>query len=295
MTRTGEKIDRLVADDASMETAIRTVLSTAEEQGAVAWSDVSDELTSGQWGRLIETGLLVDADGDGFVIDDPDGVHEALEETDADAEDDDGGWSTWDKLAGVGVVALFLGYSMTSIQNLVGGTLDIVLGQLVTILGGETQFYLVILALATLTGLWSTLLQDNLMDMSGMSEHQEKMQELNERREAAKERDDQEELDRIQQEQMEMMSDQLGAFTQQIRPMVWIMLLTIPVFLWMYWQVPNLTVDGIAIVMPFFGEIQRWGAGTIGPWPAWLFWYFICSLSFTQIIRKALNVQTSPT
>ncbi|CCQ34042.1 Htr-like protein [Halorhabdus tiamatea SARL4B] len=291
MARTGEKIDRLVADDASMETAIQTVLATAEEQGTVAWGDVSDELTSGQWGRLIETGLLVDADGDGFVIDDPDGVHEALEETDADAEDDDSGWSTWDKLAGVGVIALFLGYSMTSIRNLVGGSIDLILGPLESLL----PFYLVILVLATLTGLWSTLLQDNLMDMSGMSQHQEKMEELNERREAAQERGDQEELDRIQQEQMDMMSDQLGAFTKQFRPMVWIMLLTIPVFLWMYWRVPQLAVDGNAIVMPFFGSKESWGAGTLGPWPAWLFWYFICSLSFTQIIRKALNVQTSPT
>lgn len=291
MARTGEKIDRLVAEDASMEGAIETVLATAEEQGTVAWGDVSDELTSGQWGRLIETGLLVDADGDGFVIDDPDGVHDALEEADPDADEDAGGWSTWDKLAGVGVVALFLGYSMTSVRNVVGGSLDLILGPLESLL----PFYLVVLVLATLTGLWSTLLQDNLMDMSGMSQHQEKMNELKERREAAKERDDQEELDRIQQEQMEMMSDQLGAFTKQFRPMVWIMLLTIPVFLWMYWRVPNLSVDGLAIVMPFFGEIQRWGAGTLGPWPAWLFWYFICSLSFTQIIRKALNVQTSPT
>jgi len=291
MARTGEKIDRLVAEDASMEAAIQTVLATAEEQGTVAWGDVSDELTSGQWGRLIETGLLVDADGDGFVIDDPDGVHEALEETDAEAEDDDGGWSTWDKLAGVGVVALFLGYSMTSVRNVVGGTIDLLLGPLEALL----PFYVVILVLATLTGLWSTLLQDNLMDMSGMSQHQEKMKELNERREAAKESGDQEELDRIQQEQMDMMSDQLGAFTKQFRPMVWIMLLTIPVFLWMYWRVPNLSVEGTAIIMPFFGEIQKWGAGTLGPWPAWLFWYFICSLSFTQIIRKALNVQTTPT
>ena len=290
MARTGEKIDRLVAEDASMEAAIETVLETAEEQGTVAWGDVSDELSSGQWGRLIETGLLIDADSDGFVIDDPDGVHDALEDADVDAEDD-GGWSTWDKLAGVGVVALFLGYSMTSIRNLVGGSIDLILGPLESLL----PFYLVILVLATLTGLWSTLLQDNLMDMSGMSQHQEKMQELNDRREAAKERGDQEELDRIQQEQMDMMSDQLGAFTKQFRPMVWIMLLTIPVFLWMYWQVPNLSVDGLAIVMPFFGEIESWGAGTLGPWPAWLFWYFICSLSFTQIIRKALNVQTSPT
>jgi len=290
MARTGEKIDRLVAEDASMEEAIETVLATAEEQGAVSWGDVSEDLTSGQWGRLIEEGLLVDADGDGFVIDDPDGVHDALEEADPEADDGEG-WSTWDKLAGVGAVSLILGYSIPSIKNTVGTVLDTVLGPM----EATMPFYMVILVLATLTGLWSALLQDNLMDMSGMGEHQEKMQELKERRERAKEEGNDEELDRIQQEQMEMMGDQMGMFKQQIRPMVWIMLFTIPIFLWLYWRTGNLDLSGVAIVMPLFGEISNWNTGTLGPWPAWLFWYFICSLSFSQIVRKALNVQTSPT
>ncbi|WP_135664146.1 DUF106 domain-containing protein [Halorhabdus rudnickae] len=292
MARTGEKIDRLVAEDASMEEAIETVLAAAEEQGTVSWGDVSDDLSSGQWGRLIETGLLTDADGDGFVINDPDGVHDALEDADPD-EDDGGGWSTWDKLAGVGAVSLIAGYSIPSIKTTVGTVLDTVLGPMEAML----PFYMVILVLATLTGLWSALLQDNLMDMSGMGEHQEKMQELQERRERAKEEGNEEELDRIQQEQMEMMSNQMGMFKQQFRPMVWIMLLTIPVFLWLYWRTGSgdLGVTGVAIVMPLFGEISSWTAGTLGPWPAWLFWYFICSLSFSQIVRKALNVQTSPT
>jgi uncharacterized membrane protein (DUF106 family) len=292
MARTGEKIDRLVAEDASMEEAIETVLSTADEQGTVSWGDVSDDLSSGQWGRLIETGLLVDADGDGFVIDDPDGVQEALEV--AEPEDDEGSsWTTWDKFAGVGAVAMMLGYAVPSVKRTVGTALDTVFGPLQDTFG--LPFYMVILILATLTGLWSALLQDNLMDMSGMGEHQEKMEELKERRKRAKERGDDEELDRIQQEQMEMMSNQMGMFKQQIRPMVWIMLLTIPVFLWLYWRTGNLDLEGVAIVMPLFGEIANWNAGTLGPWPAWLFWYFVCSLSFSQIVRKALNVQTTPT
>ncbi|MFB6200384.1 MAG: DUF106 domain-containing protein [Halorhabdus sp.] len=290
MARTGEKIDRLVAEDPSMEGAIETVLATAEQQGTVSWGDVSEDLSSGQWGRLIEEGLLIDADGDGFVVDDPEGVRDAVAEAEPEDEED-GGWSTWDKLAGVGAVSLILGYSIPSIKNTVGTVLDTVLGPI----EATMPFYMVILVLATLTGLWTALLQDNLMDMSGMGRHQEKMQELNERRERAKERGDDEELDRIQQEQMEMMSDQMGMFKKQFRPMVWTMLLTIPVFLWLYWRTGNLSVDGVAIVMPLFGEITSWNAGTLGPWPAWLFWYFVCSLSFSQIVRKALNVQTTPT
>jgi uncharacterized membrane protein (DUF106 family) len=40
--------------------------------------------------------------------------------------------------------------------------------------------------------------------------------------------------------------------------------------------------------------VSSWQAGLLGPIEAWIVWYFLCSLAFTQIIRKALNVQTTP-
>jgi uncharacterized membrane protein (DUF106 family) len=131
--------------------------------------------------------------------------------------------------------------------------------------------------------------------MDKMSEYQEKMQEIQERRKAAQERDDQEALDAIQEEQMDAMGDQLGMFKEQFRPMVWIMLLTIPVFLWLYW----ITLTGripaaeSTVVMPLVGSIN-WTASVFF-FPAWIAWYFVCSLGFSQIIRKALDANMSPT
>jgi uncharacterized membrane protein (DUF106 family) len=182
---------------------------------------------------------------------------------------------------------------VNSVRDAIGGVLDVVLGPLNELV----PFYIVILVLATFTGLTSTILQDNLMDMSGMSEHQEKMKEIKERRKEAKERGDDEALDRIEQEQMELMTDQMGMFKQQFRPMVWIMLINIPVFLWLYYMVFGgiLDISAPVVVMPIVGEIETWQAGVVGPMQAWIVWYFLCSLSLTQIIRKALNVQTSPT
>ena len=295
MARTAPKVERLAEDGEALTDALQTVLSVADENGIVTWGDVSDEMTSGEWGRLIESGLLVDADGEGFVIEDPEGVREALEESDAAPTDDedDGGWSTWDKLAGLVTVGMFAGYSLNSVRNAIGGVIDIALGPLAEVL----PFYVVILVLATFTGTTSTILQDNLMDMSGMEDHQEKMQDLQERRKKAKERDDQEALDRLEEEQMEMMGDQLGMFKKQFRPMVWIMVINIPMFLWLYWMVFGTGMEGLAtpvITFPIYGEVEAWRQGVVGPMQAWIVWYFLCSLSFTQIIRKALNVQTSP-
>jgi uncharacterized membrane protein (DUF106 family) len=88
-----------------------------------------------------------------------------------------------------------------------------------------------------------------------------------------------------------------GIFKAQFRPMVWIMLLTIPAFLWMYWMILDVGVSAAqpALVIPLYGEVPTWTTAVVGPIQIWLVWYFVCSLGFSQIMRKALNVQTSPT
>ena len=152
-----------------------------------------------------------------------------------------------------------------------------------------------IIALAT--GLYSTLLRVALMDTEKMGEYKARMDEIKEKREAAKERGDEEALEEIQQEQMEAMGDQLGMFKEQFRPMVWIMFLTIPAFLWMYWAlgfrggVEHYTFQNI--VIPFAGEVG-WTTGIVGPMQIWIVWYFLCSMAFNQIIQKGLNISMTP-
>ena len=294
MSSTAPKVQRLADDGEAMTDALGIVLDVAEEKGTVTWGDVSDDLTSGEWGRLIESGLLIDADGEGFVVDDPDGVREALDEADAEPDDEEGeGWTQWDKLAALGTVGLFAGYFTNTIRDAIGETVDLALGPLAEAL----PFYVLILVLAVFTGATSSILQDTLMDMSGMGEHQEKMQNIKERRKEAKEAGDDEALDRIEEEQMELMADQMGMFKQQFRPMVWIMLINIPVFLWIYWMVfgTGTTFQPPVVTLPIIGTVESWQQGVAGPMQAWIIWYFLCSLSFTQVIRKALNVETTPT
>jgi uncharacterized membrane protein (DUF106 family) len=299
MVRTVLKVSSLINDEPELAEALATLMERTEDGEPVEWADVNDDLSSGQWGRLIEQGVLVEA-GDGFEIGDRNAVEIALEETDAvetGSEDDGGGWTIWDKMAAGGSVLLFLGYTQGPIRSTVGRAVDLLLGPLDFYL----PFYLVILILALLTGIYSTLLQANLMDMDKMGEYQERMQEIQERRKAAKERGDDEALEEIQEEQMEAMGDQLGMFKLQFRPMVWIMLLTVPAFLWMYWKIlpgasGKVVNDGaVTIVMPFIGELSNgWTTGVIGPMQAWIVWYFLCSMAFTQLVRKSLDVQTTP-
>ncbi|WP_336135969.1 DUF106 domain-containing protein [Natronomonas amylolytica] len=302
MARTASKVQELVREDAEMEAAIETVLDRAEE-GTVSWGDVSDELTSGQWGRLIEKGILVDSDGEGFDVEDPDGVRDALEDDDLefpDSPDTDSSWTKWDKMAAVVSVSMFAGYTFEAVRNPLAEVIHIALGPLITVF--DLPFFAVVMVLALFTGLYSTLLQSNLMNMEVMGEYQERMKEIQEKRKEAKERGDDEAVQRIQEEQMDAMADNLGMFKEQFRPMVWIMVLTIPVFLWMYAIIgfrgeplyPELASSIQPMTLPLAGE-TGWNTSLLGPIQTWIVWYFVCSMCFTQVIRKALNIQTSPT
>jgi len=291
-----------VDDDDQMAGVVQLVLDSAED-GAISYGDVRDDVDSGRWGRLIDRGILVE-NGDEYVVRDPEGVREGLEEAtkeepsvslDLDMPDEpegDSSWSVYDKAAAIGSVGLFAGYSISSVRNVIGQTLDLLLGPLESTL----PFYAVVMVLALFTGLYSTLLQANLMDMDKMAYYQDRMKALQNKRDEAKEAGDDEALDQLQKEQMEAMGENLGMFKEQFRPMVWIMLFTIPVFLWMYWMIlaDGTTITPETIVLPIFGE-TTWTGGVLGPIQAWIVWYFLCSMGFTQIIRKALDIQTTPT
>ncbi|WP_232702635.1 DUF106 domain-containing protein [Halobacterium wangiae] len=290
MVRTAEKVRSLVREDPEMATILDDLL---DQEGELHWQDVRDDVSSGQWGRLLEKDILVEAD-EGFEFADPEGVRDGLgPEEEADTESPETtSWSKWDKLAAVGAVGAMVGYSVGPIRNAVGGTVELLIGPIDAVL----PFYVVVMVLAVLTGLYSTLLQANLTDMSKMSEYQERAKDLQDRMSAAKERGDEAEIERLREEQMEAFGDQANMLKEQFRPMVWIMLLTIPVFLWMYWklgtgQVPTSELE---MTLPLMGESNlRTGRALF--FPVWILWYMLCSFSFSNVIRKALNIQTTPT
>ena len=292
MPRTGEKVKRLIEQDEEMEDAIKTVLKRVDDNdGGVTWEDVEGDITSGRWGRLIEKDIIVPADGDEFELVDRDAVEDALG-ADLDIElelpevDADVSWSRYDKLAGLATVGLMVGYWLDPLQDRIGGVVDIFFGPLESVL----PFYGVILAAAIFTGLYSSLLQANLMDMGVMGQYQERMQVMQDMQSRAEEEGDEQEQERLQEKQMEMMGEQLGMFKAQFRPMVWITLLTIPIFLWMWWQINSKGVGEATMIVPISGEI-RFDSAIIGPLQAWIAWYFVCSMGFTQLLRKSLNVR----
>ena len=299
MSKVERRVRSLVREDGEMRDAIQVVLDNASG-GEVRWVDVRDEISSGQWGRLIEKEILIDGE-EGFALADREGIEAGLED-----DDDSGGsdvetpetttWSKWDKLAGVATLGAFVGYAVPPVRNAIAGAIDVVLGPLLNVV----PFYVVIMVIALGTGLYSTLLRAGLMDMEKMGAYQDRMKDIQERRKEAEKRDDDEALDEIQEEQMEAMGDQLGMFKEQFRPMVWIMFLTIPAFLWMFWvigyrgsEAAYPAVAAQELVVPLAGTVT-WDTGIVGPIQMWILWYFLCSMAFTQLVQKSLNIEMSP-
>lgn len=297
MSHAVDRARRLIEEDSAFAEAIATVRKEATNgNGEVEWRDVKDNLTSGQWGRLIQEGVL-ESGTDGFRLADPEGIEDLLHDDhepidldmpEVDAEVD---WTTYDKLAGAITLLVMIGYWWEPIRDQIGSAINLVVGPLEQAM----PFFSLILLLAMVTGLYSALLQANLMDTEVVGAYQEQMQAVQDKRKQAEERGDDEALERIRQEQMQAMGGMLDMFKAQFRPMVWITLLTIPMFLWLRWFVDTQLPEAqMGLVLPLLGDI-RWDEGFVGPMPTWILWYVLCSIGFGQLVRKVLNIQTSPT
>ncbi|MGM0717612.1 MAG: DUF106 domain-containing protein, partial [Halobacteriota archaeon] len=160
MSRIESRVRSLARESEEMRSAIETVLERASE-GDVKWVDVRDEITSGQWGRLIEKEILIDGE-EGFRVENLEEAREGLEaEADFEYEEiESNTWTKWDKGAGLFTLLLFVGYAYEPVRSVIGGTVNIVLGPIDAML----PFYLVIMILALVTGLYSSLLRVGLMD-----------------------------------------------------------------------------------------------------------------------------------
>lgn len=284
----------LIDADEEMADALAAVLDHAEGgDGTVSWRAIRGEVAPEQWGRLVETGTLIDVDGT-FVIDDPVAVEAALEarrtgEADAPGAAEDpaaDGWSTYDKAAGVCSLALMSGYYLPEVRNAVGPAVDLVLGPAEALL----PFSALLLLLSLTTGVASSVIQTKLLDRGRMDRYKERMTDVQARLKRARERGDDDAVDALQSEQMDLMADQFGMVKSQFRPMVWSMLVSVPVFLWLTWLLlsPPHALASTTVFVPLLGNVA-WTAKVVGPVQLWLVWYMVGTLSFGTVSRKVLR------
>jgi Predicted membrane protein len=187
---------------------------------------------------------------------------------------------------GLGLL-LFIGVMIPSVRDIIGKGMDIVMSP-VLMLVGESNFFLILSAMAIITAIYSSLIQKYVVDQSKMMEFQEKMKIFQKEMKEAQKTQNTYMLKKLEEQQAEMMQEQMGMMKDQFKPMFYIVLVSIPLIMWAYYYI-GLHPDA-SIVFPFWGE-QLLSGRVFFMFTFWLYWYFVSSLAFSQVLRKFMNIR----
>ncbi len=194
----------------------------------------------------------------------------------------------WDKYGlwiAMGFMMLVMwAYTIEWLRVGVGKAIDSILAPLVNDFG--IPFYILIVILSAFTGLYSSILQKYTIDYEKMTESQERMKVFQTEYREATLSQDEKRIKKLEARRDRVMKEQMEMSQQQFKPMIYIMVLTIPIFFWLLYRLAQTTST---ITLPYYG-MHALTDPIIWVVPAWIFWYMICSITISQVIRKALNI-----
>ncbi|MDK2974215.1 MAG: hypothetical protein PWP08_586 [Methanofollis sp.] len=179
---------------------------------------------------------------------------------------------------------MMLSYGVPPIREAVGGAMNLLFGPLID--EWKVPFFVLIIILSATTALYSSLIQKYTMDYEKMQRVQEKMKVFQAEFREAQLGGDEKKLKKLEAKRDQMMQDQMELSKQQFKPMAYILLVSVPIFFWLLYRLPTVTQT---MTLPFAG-ILGFQEIVLGFFPVWILWYMICSLTISQMIRKALNI-----
>ncbi len=175
-------------------------------------------------------------------------------------------------------------YTVPWLREGVGQGMDGVFAPFVT--GFNIPFYILIVILSALTGLYSSIVQKYTIDYEKMTETQERMKEFQTEYREAQLSQDEKKIKKMEAKKDRVMREQLEMSQNQFKPMAYILVLTVPIFFWLLFRLKEVPST---ITLPYAG-LQSLLAPVLWVIPAWMIWYMICSITLSQIIRKSLNI-----
>jgi uncharacterized membrane protein (DUF106 family) len=194
----------------------------------------------------------------------------------------------WDKygmyIALAFMMLMMFSYSIEWLRLGVGKGIDVAFSPLLD--GFNIPFYILIVILSALTGLYSSIIQKYTIDYEKMTEVQERMKEFQTEYREAQLSQDEKKIKKLEAKKDRVMREQLEMSQNQFKPMAYILVLTVPIFFWLLFR---LTLVKSTIIFPYIGSV---GLQDAAVWiiPAWILWYMICSITLSQVIRKSLNI-----
>lgn len=191
------------------------------------------------------------------------------------------------------VFAFIVMFASLAYRNEVGTALDVVLGPFADFVG---EFLIIILILSVVTGIYTSVVQKYTMNwelMAKSKEYQKQIRDLQKEYMEAKKENNQHKMKKIEKKRTEVMRKQTQfsgeMFKQQMKPMAYIMIITIPIFMWIWMYVES--HPDMVVTFPLFG-VTELSAAFVFSLPFWVLWYMMCSIPITQVVRKALGIRS---
>ncbi len=187
-------------------------------------------------------------------------------------------------------LAMTVAYAV--LREPIGRAMDVVLGGFVTTL--HVPLFITILILSVITGSYSSLLLNRFVDQEQVKQSQAKMRDFQKVYREAQLAGDKGKLKKLESERAEVMELSMEVQSQTMRPMPYILIISLPLFGWLSYIMldPEKTLAPYVptmMIFPFFGTTGYTSSVILG-FPVWLVWYLVCSLVFTQVIRKTLGM-----
>lgn len=191
------------------------------------------------------------------------------------------------------VFAFIVMFASLAYRNEVGTALDVVLGPFADFIG---EFLIIILILSVVTGIYTSVVQKYTMNwelMAKSKEYQKQIRDLQKEYMEAKKENNQHKMKKIEKKRTEVMRKQTQfsgeMFKQQMKPMAYIMIITIPIFMWIWMYVES--HQDMVVTFPLFG-VTELSSAFVFSLPFWVLWYMMCSIPITQVVRKALGIRS---
>ncbi len=309
-----EEINDFIQNNEEKE--IRQIIQISKEKTHFTWDDFDDLITPQTWGNAIQKRVLepvnsrqykmqnrvyieelltnkstIDKDNEEDVQkqDNEKSINEDAEEiqdneeyTEEDIDEEelpeinpkDASWSKYDKGLAFVTFGSMLGFSFEIIRNIIYSILNPPLSILVDLM----PFYIVILILAFATSTWSMYIREIYLDTS-TTDYKKHINSMR-----AEGSFFQMPEDATVKEEDEFIKIQQAMVKTQIKPLVWILCITIPILVWMY-TLSSIVGIGETIIFPIAGETTYSGF-VVMPFQGYIFWYIICSVISSQIMKR---------
>ena len=135
----------------------------------------------------------------------------------------------------------------------------------------------------------TTVIRHLLVDWQQMAEVQLKMQAYNKALSAARKEGQQARVQKLMKMQPEVLMLQSGMMSNQMRPMVFTMLIAIPIIMWLYEFTAGLPVQALSLPWEPHWELQE----RLWILPHWIVIYSVMALPFGQILLRGLKLASA--